>query len=185
MVNQKIPQNIFRHQVELVDNILGLSSHPIIQAKVEIARTMKILKDIINLFISMLRIQLQARERTLRSTIVTIAKLLCNFKEPDDIQKKEKFNKLKHYIDQILERIKRIDKEEYEESKKDLNKWIDDWKTGQSNKFGTQNNRSLNTKTLCYSFGTTPHKNFHGIKAWPILSSMRDVDKETELKIQD
>tara|TARA_X000000950_G_scaffold122816_1_gene154029 strand:+ start:5157 stop:8606 length:3450 start_codon:yes stop_codon:yes gene_type:complete len=128
---------------------------------------------------------LQARERTLRSTIVSIAKLLCNFKEPDDINKKEKFNKLKHYIDQILERIKRIDKEEYEESKKDLNEWIDDWKTGKSNRFGTQNNRSLSTKTLCYSFGTTPHKNFHGIKAWPILSSMRDVDKETELKIQD
>ncbi|TQV87668.1 helicase-related protein [Aliikangiella coralliicola] len=113
-----------------------------------------------------------ARSRGFAGMVIALARLLTGMKVPEDISKHP--DAQEELIELILKRVQQIDKEEYDDSRRELLKIIKNWKEYLPPEFG-QMAGSPTTQTLMHPFGRKINEDFEG-KAFPVLTSMRSVD---------
>ena len=86
-------------------------------------------------------------------------------------------------ISYIVSRVEDIDSDESEDTKKELKKWIAEWKAYLPPKYGPMGGK-VDTSTLLYPYGSNPDPKFQK-RAWPVLTAMRNVDKTSRAIVID
>ena len=117
-----------------------------------------------------------ARERGLKGLLVALARIIEGVSSPTDISSHH--DEMITEINTLIERITLIDEQEAETAESELLEALNDWKRYCPNTYG---NMAGNTDTVALM---TPYgKNVAQEKAWPVLTSMRNVDGTARAKI--
>ena len=84
-------------------------------------------------------------------------------------------------IEVILKRVRDIDPGEADEVQEELEVALAEWGRLLPSEYGRMGGKTTTT-TLAYPFGSTPDPIFQE-KAWPVMTSMRNVDQGCEAKV--
>ncbi|MEX1221776.1 MAG: helicase-related protein [Idiomarina sp.] len=113
-----------------------------------------------------------ARSRGFAGMTIALARLITGMRVPEDISKypgvQDELMKV------ILDRIQKVDTDEYDDALRELTKIFKEWKEYLPQEFG-QMAGTPTTQTLMYPLGRNVNEDFEG-KAFPVLTSMRSVD---------
>lgn len=120
-----------------------------------------------------------ARERGLHGLIIALARLVCGVKSPNEIS--DKRHLVEDELRKLLERIRDIDPDEEIDAAAEIDAALDEWEALLPDEYGKMGG-TVNTSTLAYPFGSTPHVT-HQREAWPVLTSMRNVDGTSEARV--
>jgi hypothetical protein len=120
-----------------------------------------------------------ARERGLRGILIALARQIVGISEPGNLPEKREI--LEQEIVAIVDRIRSIDPGETDDAQVELIEALDHWEAVCPAEYGRMAG-SVNTTTLAYPYGAPPDPVFHE-KAWPILTSMRNVDGTAVAKV--
>jgi helicase-like protein len=123
----------------------------------------------------------QARSRGMRGLLVAVARHLCGFESPKDIQSASKRAKLGDELNWILERIKDINKDELEDAKYELEDWLRDWRQYSPSAWGKMAG-SVDEASLMLPFGASTDDQLVQA-AWPVMTSMRNVDGSSSASV--
>ncbi|WP_299775551.1 helicase-related protein [uncultured Tateyamaria sp.] len=123
----------------------------------------------------------QARSRGMRGLLVAVARHLCGFESPKDIQKPLNRNKLSDELNWILNRIEDINEDELEDARYELEGWLRDWRQHSPPAWGKMAGR-VDEESLMLPFGATTDDEL--LKdAWPVMTSMRNVDGSSSASV--
>jgi hypothetical protein len=120
-----------------------------------------------------------ARDRGLRGVLIALARQIVGISKPTELPPKRAM--LEQEIDAIVDRIKDLDPGEEADAQAELIEALDHWEAYSPADFGRMAG-GVDTATLAYPYGAPPDPVFHE-KAWPILTSMRNVDGTAEAKV--
>ena len=113
-----------------------------------------------------------ARDRALKAVLIATARLLLGITSPTDIATYRE--KIEDELDLLLDRIRLIDEGEADSAAKELYQALDEWEAVSPSSYGGMGG-TPDTTTLVFPYGSAPHPDYQK-KAWPILTSMRNVD---------
>lgn len=120
-----------------------------------------------------------ARSRGFAGMVIALARLVTGMRVPGDISKYPDVQD--ELIKVILDRVQRVDMDEYEDALRELTGIFKDWKDYLPSEFG-QMAGSPTTQTLMYPFGRSINEDFEA-KAFSVLTSMRSVDATCSAKV--
>ena len=120
-----------------------------------------------------------ARDRGLRGLLIALARLTVGILKPSEIS--DKRDLLEQEIRLVLDRVRHIDPDEEAHAETEFIQAIEDWERVSPADFGKMAGR-VNTTTLAFPYGSPPDPVFHQ-DAWPVLTSMRNVDGTAEAKV--
>lgn len=121
----------------------------------------------------------QARERGMRGVLIALARQVCGVSNPGNVRDLD--DVLEEELTILLRRIADIDEDERDDSERELRDWIADWQKTAPAEYGRMGG-APETTTLMYPFGSNPDQAFQR-DAWPIMTSMRDVDGTCEAQV--
>jgi hypothetical protein len=121
----------------------------------------------------------EARLRGMRGLLIALARLRAGLNAPGEID--QRLDAIDDQVDVILERVRSIDEDELEDADRELHEWLDFWRKYRPPGWGSMGGTPTES-TLMYPFGSNPHPIFQD-DAWPILTSMRNVDGTSAAKI--
>lgn len=121
----------------------------------------------------------QSRDRGLRGVIVAMARLLAGVKTPDTYEDHEE--QIATEMNYILERIEKLDPEEKDEAAEEIQEWLKSWKAMLPAEYGKMAGKP-DTTCLMYPYGSPPDPLYQR-KAWPVMTSMRNVDGTSVAKV--
>tara|TARA_Y100001978_G_C23682969_1_gene430143 strand:- start:526 stop:1890 length:1365 start_codon:yes stop_codon:yes gene_type:complete len=120
-----------------------------------------------------------ARSRGFAGMVIALARLITGMRVPGDISRcpdvQDELAKV------ILDRVQKVDTDEYEDALRELTGIFKDWKDYLPQEFG-QMAGTPTTQTLMYPIGRNVNEDFEG-KAFPVLTSMRSVDATCSAKV--
>ena len=123
----------------------------------------------------------QARSRGMRGLLVAVARHLCGFESPKDIQNSSKALKLDDELKWILGRIEDINEDECEDAGHELDDWLRDWRQYAPPAWGKMAG-SVDEASLMLPFGAPADDQLlHA--AWPVMTSMRNVDGSSSASV--
>ena len=111
--------------------------------------------------------------------MIALARQIVGITEPGDLPERREI--LEQEIGIIVDRIRSVDPGEEDDAQVELIEALDHWEAVCPAEYGRMAG-SVNTTTLAYPYGAPPDPVFHE-KAWPILTSMRNVDGTAEAKV--
>lgn len=113
-----------------------------------------------------------ARDRALKAVLVAVARLVLGATSPSDISTYRE--SIEEEFGLMLDRIKLIDEGEADSAAKEFYQALAEWEAVCPSSYGGMAG-SPDTTTLVFPYGSAPHPEYQK-KAWPILTSMRNVD---------
>lgn len=123
----------------------------------------------------------QARSRGMRGLLVAVARHLCGFESPKDIQNSGKALKLDDELKWILGRIEDINEDECEDAGHELDDWLRDWRQYAPPAWGKMAG-NVDEASLMLPFGAPADDQLlHA--AWPVMTSMRNVDGSSSASV--
>ena len=120
-----------------------------------------------------------ARSRGFAGMVIALARLITGMRVPEDISKYPEVQDELATV--ILDRVQKVDTDEYEDAIRELTKIFKEWKDYLPQEFG-QMAGSPTTQTLMYPLGRNVNEDFEG-KAFPVLTSMRSVDATCSARV--
>ena len=120
-----------------------------------------------------------ARDRGLRGLLIALARLTVGISKPSEISGKRDL--LEQEIRLVLDRVRHIDSDEEADAETEFIQAIEHWETVSPADFGRMAGH-VSTTTLAFAYGSPPDPVFHQ-DAWPVLTSMRNVDGTAEAKV--
>lgn len=120
-----------------------------------------------------------ARSRGFAGMVIALARLITGMRVPGDISKYPDVQD--ELVKVILDRVQRVDTDEYEDALRELSGIFKDWRDYLPQEFG-QMSGTPTTQTLMYPLGRNVNEDFEG-KAFPVLTSMRSVDATCSAKV--
>lgn len=123
----------------------------------------------------------QARSRGMRGLLVAVARHLCGFESPKDIQVPSKADKLENELEWVLSRIEDINVDEVEDARLEMQAWIRHWRQYAPPAWGKMAGKVEET-SLMVPFGT-PTDDQLLEAAWPVMTSMRNVDGNSAARV--
>jgi hypothetical protein len=121
----------------------------------------------------------QARERGMRGVLIALARQLGGVEAPSTIERHLK--DVQRQIDAIIDRVRHVDFDEAEEAQDELSDWLNFWRRYAPPQYGRMGG-SVDDQTLAFPFGSVPDDQFQR-EAWPLLTSMRNVDGTCEAQV--
>ncbi|TGT46293.1 helicase-related protein [Mesorhizobium sp. M8A.F.Ca.ET.165.01.1.1] len=121
----------------------------------------------------------QARERGLRGVLIALVRHLAGVAAPSDVNDHDEAVEVE--VEAILERIHKIDPKEVDAASEEIAEWLNFWRKYLPVEYGRMGGKVSDT-TLAYPFGGYRDENFQR-DAWPIPTSMRNVDGTSEAKV--
>ena len=123
----------------------------------------------------------QARERGLRGVLIALARQRAGVLTPNEIDDYD--DEINDEVAAILDRVTRLDPKEHAATSAELNEWLDFWRSYSPADYGRMGGKPTDT-TLAYPFGSLPDEQFQR-DAWPIPTSMRNVDGASEALVMN
>ena len=120
-----------------------------------------------------------ARDRGLKGVLIALARLVVGISEPGQLA--ERRQELEREVEGVFSRIRSIDPDEELDARTEIEEALDLWESVSPAEFGKMAG-SVDTTTLAYPYGSPPNPVFHE-NAWPILTSMRNVDGTAAAKV--
>ena len=121
----------------------------------------------------------EARLRGMRGLLIALARLRAGLNGPKDID--DKLDAVDEQVDLIMERVRSIDTDEMDDADRELREWLGFWRKYKPPSWGSMGGTPTES-TLMYPYGSNPHPEFQD-DAWPILTSMRNVDGTSSAKV--
>lgn len=123
----------------------------------------------------------QARSRGIRGLLVAVARHLCGFESPKDINDDSKKGLLTEELGWLLDRVGKIDADERDDTQRELERWLDHWRQYAPPAWGKMAG-AVEEASLMLPFGAPPDDEL--LKAaWPVMTSMRNVDGNSAARV--
>jgi hypothetical protein len=113
-----------------------------------------------------------ARERGMRGLLIALARLGAGIENPSDVENLRA--RMQPFLEFIEARIDAIDSDEKTDAMREIDGWLEEWGRIAPSEYGKMGGRPDRT-TLAYPYGARADREFQR-EAWPILTSMRNVD---------
>lgn len=123
----------------------------------------------------------QARSRGMRGLLVAVARHLCGFESPKDINSPSKAELLTGELNWLLERVEDIDPDEKTDTELQLSSWLDHWRQYAPTAWGKMAG-TVDEASLMLPFGTPADEQLQR-EAWPVMTSMRNVDGNSAARV--
>jgi hypothetical protein len=115
----------------------------------------------------------------MRGVLIALARQLAGVIDPSTIGSHKK--EVQNQVEAIVQRIRAVDSGEAEEAEQEIEAWLKFWERYAPPEYGRMGG-AVEDQTLAYPFGSIADQQFQR-EAWPILTSMRNVDGTCEAQV--